>query len=156
LYGIQDNWGHRQLPAGRQQRRRLGHLACQPQPEVRESSGTDPRVLCRPLEGGDLPDHRVDDAHDGRRLHQPGPLRHGLARTTDQVVGDRELWLTRPTGPRWRRRGRIDGGRGGPDLMTETLMPGGGVARRPLHFIVMADCSGSMKGEKMQALNYAL
>lgn len=35
-------------------------------------------------------------------------------------------------------------------------MPGGGVARRPLHFIVMADCSGSMKGEKMQALNYAL
>src|ERR1700689_562680 len=40
--------------------------------------------------------------------------------------------------------------------MTETLMPGGGVARRPLPFIVMADCSGSMKGEKMQALNYAL
>jgi uncharacterized protein YegL len=40
--------------------------------------------------------------------------------------------------------------------VTETLMPGGGVARRPLHFIVMADCSGSMKGEKMQALNYAL
>jgi uncharacterized protein YegL len=40
--------------------------------------------------------------------------------------------------------------------MTDTLMPGGGVARRPLHFIVMADCSGSMKGEKMQALNYAL
>jgi uncharacterized protein YegL len=40
--------------------------------------------------------------------------------------------------------------------MTETFMPGGGVARRPLHFIVMADCSGSMKGEKMQALNYAL
>jgi uncharacterized protein YegL len=37
-----------------------------------------------------------------------------------------------------------------------TLMPGGGVARRPLHFIVIADCSGSMKGEKMQALNYAL
>jgi len=35
-------------------------------------------------------------------------------------------------------------------------MPGGGVARRPLHFIVIADCSGSMKGEKMQALNYAL
>ncbi len=40
--------------------------------------------------------------------------------------------------------------------MTQTLMPGGGVARRPLHFIVMADCSGSMKGEKMQALNYAI
>jgi uncharacterized protein YegL len=30
----------------------------------------------------------------------------------------------------------------------ETLMPGGGIAKRPLHFIVM--------GEKMQALNYAL
>jgi hypothetical protein len=29
------------------------------------------------------------------------------------------------------------------------------VARRPLHFIVMADCSGSMKGEKMQALSRA-
>jgi uncharacterized protein YegL len=40
--------------------------------------------------------------------------------------------------------------------MSETLMPGGGVARRPLHFIVMADCSGSMKGEKMYALNFAL
>jgi len=32
-------------------------------------------------------------------------------------------------------------------------MPGGGVARRPLHFIVMGDCSGSVKGPKMQALN---
>jgi uncharacterized protein YegL len=41
-------------------------------------------------------------------------------------------------------------------VVTESLMPGGGVARRPLHFIVMGDCSGSMKGEKMQALNYAL
>ena len=36
------------------------------------------------------------------------------------------------------------------------LMPGTGVARRPLHVIVMADCSGSMKGEKIQALNYAI
>ena len=35
-------------------------------------------------------------------------------------------------------------------------MPGGGVARRPLHFIIMGDCSGSMKGPKMQALNTAL
>lgn len=40
--------------------------------------------------------------------------------------------------------------------MTDTLMPGGGVARRPLHFIVVADCSGSMMGQKMQALNHAL
>ncbi len=37
-----------------------------------------------------------------------------------------------------------------------TLMPGGGISRRPLHFIVMADCSGSMKGEKIQALNFAI
>ena len=35
-------------------------------------------------------------------------------------------------------------------------MPGGGVSRRPLHFIILADCSGGMKGEKMQALNYAI
>jgi uncharacterized protein YegL len=37
-----------------------------------------------------------------------------------------------------------------------SVMPGGGVARRPLHFIIMADCSGSMSGERMQALNYAI
>jgi len=35
-------------------------------------------------------------------------------------------------------------------------MPGGGVARRPFHFIIMADCSGSMTGERIQALNYAI
>src|SRR5262252_4071828 len=35
-------------------------------------------------------------------------------------------------------------------------MPGGGISRRPLHFIILADCSGGMKGEKMQALNYAI
>jgi uncharacterized protein YegL len=37
-----------------------------------------------------------------------------------------------------------------------TIMPGGGISRRPLHFIVLADCSGSMRGEKMQALNFAI
>jgi uncharacterized protein YegL len=37
-----------------------------------------------------------------------------------------------------------------------TLMPGGGIARRPLHCFILADCSGSMKGEKMQALNFAM
>jgi uncharacterized protein YegL len=37
-----------------------------------------------------------------------------------------------------------------------TRMPGGGISRRPLHFIVLADCSGGMKGEKIQALNYAI
>jgi uncharacterized protein YegL/DNA polymerase III delta prime subunit len=31
-----------------------------------------------------------------------------------------------------------------------------GVSRRPLHFIILADCSGRMKGEKIQALNYAV
>jgi uncharacterized protein YegL len=40
-------------------------------------------------------------------------------------------------------------------VVSDPLMPGGGVARRPLHFI-MGDCSGSMKGPKMQALNTAL
>ncbi len=35
-------------------------------------------------------------------------------------------------------------------------MPGGGVSRRPLHVIILADCSGGMKGEKIQALNYAI
>lgn len=35
-------------------------------------------------------------------------------------------------------------------------MPGGGVARRPLHVILLADCSGSMQGPKIQALNFAI
>lgn len=39
---------------------------------------------------------------------------------------------------------------------SRTLMPGGGVARRPLHFIVVADCSGSMLGQRMQSLNLAV
>jgi len=41
-------------------------------------------------------------------------------------------------------------------VVSDSLMPGGGVSRRPLHFIIMGDCSGSMKGPKMQALNTAL
>ena len=40
-------------------------------------------------------------------------------------------------------------------MVSDSLIPGGGVARRPLHFIIMGDCSGSMKGPKMQALNTA-
>lgn len=37
------------------------------------------------------------------------------------------------------------------------IMPGGGVAKRPLHFIILADCSGSMaEGGKIQALNAAV
>jgi len=38
----------------------------------------------------------------------------------------------------------------------DSRMPGGGISRRPLHFIILADCSGGMKGEKIQALNYAI
>ena len=35
-------------------------------------------------------------------------------------------------------------------------MPGGPVARRPLHFIFILDVSGSMAGDKIQALNEAI
>lgn len=34
--------------------------------------------------------------------------------------------------------------------------PGGEMASRPLHFIWIVDCSGSMMGEKIQSLNYAI
>lgn len=34
--------------------------------------------------------------------------------------------------------------------------PGGELATRPLHFIWIADCSGSMQGEKIQQLNFAI
>jgi uncharacterized protein YegL len=34
--------------------------------------------------------------------------------------------------------------------------PGGEMATRPLHFIWIADCSGSMAGEKIQTLNFAI
>jgi uncharacterized protein YegL len=38
-----------------------------------------------------------------------------------------------------------------------TIMPGGGISRRPLHFFILADCSGSMKIDgRMQALNFAI
>jgi uncharacterized protein YegL len=39
---------------------------------------------------------------------------------------------------------------------SSSIMPGGGISRRPLDFFVLADCSGSMRGEKMQALNFAI
>jgi uncharacterized protein YegL len=35
-------------------------------------------------------------------------------------------------------------------------LPGGPLATRPLHFIFIADCSGSMAGEKIQSLNQAI
>lgn len=34
--------------------------------------------------------------------------------------------------------------------------PGGELANRPLHFIWIVDCSGSMHGEKIQQLNFAI
>jgi len=37
-----------------------------------------------------------------------------------------------------------------------TKMPGGELATRPLHFIWICDCSGSMNGEKIQQLNTAI
>ena len=38
-----------------------------------------------------------------------------------------------------------------------TIMPGGGISRRPLHLFILADCSGSMKtGGRIQALNFAI
>lgn len=43
------------------------------------------------------------------------------------------------------------------NAMQKTIMPGGGIARRPLHVIILADCSGSMKVDgKIQALNFAI
>ena len=35
-------------------------------------------------------------------------------------------------------------------------LPGGELAHRPLHFFWIADCSGSMRGEKIASLNYAI
>lgn len=35
-------------------------------------------------------------------------------------------------------------------------LPGGPLATRPLHFIFIADCSGSMIGDKIQSLNHAI
>lgn len=34
--------------------------------------------------------------------------------------------------------------------------PGGEMSSRPLHFIWITDCSGSMSGEKIESLNYAI
>ena len=45
---------------------------------------------------------------------------------------------------------------GMPQAAPYPRMPGGGISRRPLHFIILADCSGGMKGEKIQALNFAI
>jgi uncharacterized protein YegL len=39
---------------------------------------------------------------------------------------------------------------------TSGRMPGGGISRRPMYVIILADCSGSMAGEKIQELNVAI
>jgi hypothetical protein len=40
---------------------------------------------------------------------------------------------------------------------TLTIMPGGGISRRPLRFFILAGCSGSMKTDgRMQALSFAI
>jgi uncharacterized protein YegL len=58
------------------------------------------------------------------------------------------------------RNARGIGGVGMDGMYTKTRtggrMPGGGISRRPLHVIILADCSGSMTGEKIQALNFAI
>lgn len=38
----------------------------------------------------------------------------------------------------------------------EAELPGGPIANRPLHFVFIADCSTSMQGEKIEALNHAI
>jgi uncharacterized protein YegL len=40
--------------------------------------------------------------------------------------------------------------------MSANSFPGGAMARRPLHFIWILDCSGSMQGRKVQSLNAAI
>src|SRR5271169_307672 len=37
-----------------------------------------------------------------------------------------------------------------------SVLPGGPIASRPLHFIWILDCSGSMGGDKIQQLNFAI
>jgi hypothetical protein len=55
-----------------------------------------------------------------------------------------------------RARAAVTSGAPADTASSPPLMPGGGIASRPLHFIIVADCSGSMTGEKMRALNSAL
>src|ERR1700721_985529 len=41
-------------------------------------------------------------------------------------------------------------------MLAMSMLPGGPIASRPLHFIWILDCSGSMSGEKIQTLNFAV
>ena len=80
-------------------------------------------------------------------------------------------YLDHHQGQRHHRGDRIDDRDGHPDQQlvpvqrctpmssfegTSSIMPGGGISRRPLDFFILADCSGSMTGEKIQALNFAI
>lgn len=40
--------------------------------------------------------------------------------------------------------------------MSTLMRPGGELSSRPLHFIWIADCSGSMQGDKIGQLNFAI
>lgn len=42
------------------------------------------------------------------------------------------------------------------NTMSDLEIPGGPIATRPLHFIFVCDCSGSMAGEKIGSLNQAI
>src|SRR5512132_399300 len=42
------------------------------------------------------------------------------------------------------------------DESMDVKRPGGELASRPLHFFWILDCSGSMQGDKIQSLNYAI
>jgi uncharacterized protein YegL len=42
------------------------------------------------------------------------------------------------------------------EKIVEKKRPGGALATRPLHFIWITDCSGSMGGDKIQSLNHAI
>jgi uncharacterized protein YegL len=42
------------------------------------------------------------------------------------------------------------------DPTHSAAMPGGGIAKRPMHFIIAADASGSMIDSRIQSLNFAI
>ena len=88
------------------------------------------------------PGHMVEQRLDAADRSQPVGV----------MTGPDSRWLGPPAGdnakPGW--TARHDPG----DALPR--MPGGGISRRPLHFIILADCSGGMKGEKIQALNFAI
>src|SRR5579859_115174 len=56
------------------------------------------------------------------------------------------VWLTSLTRPVTHRY----------DPRCMATLPGGPIATRPLHFIWILDCSGSMQGDKIAQLNFAI